>query len=330
MAFTRRSGLLTLLTSVLTGCSAGGPPADAPATASPSAATVTPPPAPDSAGAAAATNQALIAADPLPPGAVTALLCGTDSDRDDTNTDALVLAHLSADRRQVTLVSVPRDCYVPIAGGAPRKINAALAEQGVEALRRTVSDLFGGLPITYVAQTNFADFVRLCTAFDGFSVRNRLASTVTSSVTGRTVTFPAGPLTLHGADWLIYARQRHGLPDGDFDRGERHRAIVTGLVGRAQAVLAAGQGPFARLVQDAFAAVRLHGGLTAATALGLAAALRAIEAGRITSLRVPTRGSEAAGEYSDAVLVDADRLALLAAGLRSGDVSGYARAHGRG
>ena len=320
MSLTRRAWLLSALTALgagLTGCSApavvttqeGGGPTGATASSD-------------------ATGNALTAADPLPTGAVNAIVCGTDSDRDNTNTDVLVLAQLSADRRQVTLVSVPRDCYVPIAGGPPRKVNAALAEQGVAALSRTVSDLFGGLTVHYVAQTNFADFVKLCAAFDGFSVTNRLASSVTSSVTGKVTTFPAGPLQLHGADWLIYARQRHGLPNGDFDRGERHRAIVAGLVTRAQSVLASGQAPFARLVRDACARVRLHGGLTAGNALGLAAALRAIEAGRLVSLRVPTSGGGPAGEYSDALSVDAARLGELAAGLRAGDVAAYVRAHG--
>ena len=224
MSLTRRAGLLSALTALgagLTGCSApavvttqeGGGPTGATASSD-------------------ATGNALTAADPLPTGAVNAIVCGTDSDRDNTNTDVLVLAQLSADRRQVTLVSVPRDCYVPIAGGPPRKVNAALAEQGVAALSRTVSDLFGGLTVHYVAQTNFADFVKLCAAFDGFSVTNRLASSVTSSVTGKVTTFPAGPLQLHGADWLIYARQRHGLPNGDFDRGERHRARARGRPAR--------------------------------------------------------------------------------------------------
>lgn len=325
MILSRRAGLLGLLGLLgasASGCAAGAQAttAPAPAAAGSAAASLSPEP-----GASASEPDA-VAADPLPAGVVNALVVGTDSARDDTNTDVLVLAQLSADRRRLTLVSVPRDCYVPLAGGAHGKVNAALSEHGTEGLVRTVSDLFGGLPIAYAAQTNFTDFVTLCRRFDGFRVRNRVASQVTSDVTHEVTRFPAGELQLHGADWLIYARQRHGLPHGDFDRGERHRAILTGLLQQAKGASASGPAAIAALIRDAAACVRLRG-LTPRAAVGLASALGKLDAGAITSLRVPTANSGTVGDVVDAVFVDERALAELAAGLRAGDVTAYLRAH---
>ncbi len=130
-----------------------------------------------------------------------ALLCGTDSRTPGANTgnaDAIVLAQLSADRTRLALVSVTRDSYVPLATGGRGKINAAYARGGADGLKRTVSTLFGGLAIPYTAQTDFTDFIELTKLLDGFTVNNRVASSVTSSVTGTVTRFPAGRLTLHG------------------------------------------------------------------------------------------------------------------------------------
>ncbi len=320
MTLSRRTALFSALGALLTGCSSANAAPPVPVAGGDAAGAVRSP------AAAASGSAPADAPDPLPAGVVNALLVGTDSNGDASNTDVLVLAQLSADRGRATLVSVPRDCYVPINGAAPNKVNVALATTGVAGLRATVSDLFGGLPIACVARTNFATFVGLVGAFDGFSVQNRLASAVTSDVTHKTVEFPAGPLQLHGADWLIYARQRHGLPNGDFDRTERHRALVSGMIAHAKAVLTRDPARFASLVADAARNVRFDGTLTASNAFGLARALRALDPAQITSLRVATAGFGAPG-LPDAALVDAPALAQLAAGLRAGDVRDYLRNH---
>ncbi len=335
MTLSRRSGLLAALGALgaaVTGCTT---PATTPVPASGSAPTGAPSSGPsDAAGAAPSSSDPASrppwagVADPLPSGIVTALILGTDSNRDDTNTDVMVVAQLSADRRSVTLCSIPRDCYVAIAGGRRSKANSALASAGISGVKRTVSDLFGGLRIDYVAQTNFAGFVDLCVLLDGFSVRNRIASAF-PHLDGSKTQFPAGTLTQHADGWLFFVRQRKELPKGDFDRGERHRAVITGMIRHLQGLLSTPT-TFAAVATKVFGSVRVYGGVNAATVMGLVPALRAIDAGAITSLRVPTSGSGTAGGLTDVVFVDAERLALLAAGLRAGDVSAYARDHGEG
>lgn len=341
MTLSRRAGLaaaLGALGSALAGCSSATPapapvPSEPPAPAQP--ATPTLPDAPTSAPpATSATPTSAIPGipdtpDPLPAGrTVTALILGTDSDADDTNTDVIVIAQLSADRRQVNLCSVPRDCYVPINGGAKGKVNSALKNHGLAGAKKTVSDLFGGLQFDYVLQTNFADFVKLVTLFDGFSVQNRIAASFPHQ-DGSKTHFPAGTLTQHGDGWLFYVRQRKQLPEGDLDRTERHRAVITGMIRWAQQLLAS-PAQFITVAKGSLKCVRVSGNLTADTVLGLAPALKAIQAGNIASVRVPISGYGSAGGWGDVDYVDTAKQAQLVAALKAGDVSGYVRAYPNG
>lgn len=265
-------------------------------------------------------------ADPLPAGPVNVLIYGTDNNTDSGNSDVLVVAQLSADRTHVTLVGIPRDSYVAISTGGRNKINSALMRGGVEGLRKTVSSLFGGLPLHFVAHTNFADFIKLCKVLEGFWVVNKIASSVTSQITGKVTHFPAGQLTVYGADWLIYARQRHGLPQGEFDRGQRHRAIVTGMTKALQFMATAQPIRLATTAAAVFSCVRFTGGITPANILGLTPALQTIAG--FTTLKVPTAGFGSHGAVTDTVELDFGRLAALSAGLRAGSVADYVARYG--
>ena len=259
-----------------------------------------------------------------------ALLCGTDSRTPGANTgnaDAIVLAQLSADRTRLALVSVTRDSYVPLATGGRGKINAAYARGGADGLKRTVSTLFGGLAIPYTAQTDFTDFIELTKLLDGFTVNNRVASSVTSSVTGTVTRFPAGRLTLHGADGLIYARQRKGLPRGDLDRAERHRAVLAGMLARVKEIAATDPVRFARLAASAWTKVRVTGPLTAAQVPALGVVLGRLDARSVTSLQVPVADYRTVGGASVNIL-DAAKTRALGAALRAGDVRAYVQANG--
>lgn len=336
MTLSRRTGILAALGTLgaaLAGCTTVAPaPAASPApggvdpSASPSGA---PSPAPS----AAATTPATPAPpplpwagvpDPLPPGAVNVLIVGVDNNTDVGNTDALVLAQLSADRSRVTLVGIPRDSYVPLASGGRDKINAALHRGGISNTKATVSSLFDGLTIHYVAQTNFRDFIRVCVLFNGFAVVNKVASSVTSAVTGRVTRFPRGKLQVWGADWLIYARQRKGLPRGEFDRGERHRAIITGMTHAAKWLYTRDPDRLARIARGVFDHVNVYGGLNRGNVLGLLPHLQTISYANFASLKVPHAA------VGDSVTLAYGPLADLSRALRNGDVSGYLREHGAG
>lgn len=343
MTISRRSGFLAALGTLgaaLAGCTTagttpiaapstgaspapsdavGGGPSLGPSPADPTTASPTPTPTPTP--TAPALPWAGVA-DPLPSGPVNVLIVGTDNNTDVGNTDVLVVAQLSADRSRVTLVGIPRDSYVSIASGGRDKINSALYRGGISNTKATVQNLFGGLKIHYVAQTNFRDFIRLCVLFNGFAVVNRVASSVTSSVTGRVSRFPRGKLQLWGADWLIYARQRKGLPNGEFDRGERHRAIITGMTHAAKWLYTRDPDRLVRIARGVFDHVNIYGGLNRDNILGLLPHLETIYYANFTSVKVPHAA------VGDSVTLAYGALGDLARGLRNGDITPYLRAYG--
>lgn len=82
--------------------------------------------------------------------------------------DTLILAHIDPSTDDVIMVQFPRDLFVPIAGGAKGKINAAL-QSGPTALVQTVSELTG-LDINGYLQVNIAGFRDMVDAIDGVDV----------------------------------------------------------------------------------------------------------------------------------------------------------------
>ncbi|MBA2323512.1 MAG: LCP family protein [Pseudonocardiales bacterium] len=165
------------------------------------------------------------------------------------STDTMIVMHLPAGGGTVTAISIPRDSYVPIAGGfGTHKINsayaygahAAAAELGhhvMSGARLPAADAAGartaiatverltGLRITHYAAVNLAGFYQLSQAIGGVPVC--LNAPVHDSYTGADL--PAGPQTLSGAEALAFVRQRHGLADGDLDRIRRQQRFLAGL-----------------------------------------------------------------------------------------------------
>ncbi|GAA1207484.1 LCP family protein [Pseudonocardia alaniniphila] len=192
------------------------------------------------------------AGNPLPPELFNALHVGPDAGQLDT--DTIILLHVPADPNQpAEAISIPRDSYVPIAGGrGMHKINSAyeaglksaedtLTAQGItgpeldrrgrEAGRATLVatvEQLTGVQIDHFAEINFVGFVQLTEALGGVPVC--LNKPVHDSYSG--IDLPAGPQTVNGATALAFVRQRHGLQDGDLDRIARQQAFAAGLADR--------------------------------------------------------------------------------------------------
>lgn len=268
-------------------------------------------------------------ADPVAPGVVNALIFGTDSRTKTSlngNSDVLVLAHLSTDHTRLTLISIARDSYVPIGGGASNKINAAFPQGGTPLLVKTVSDLFDGLKIDITAQTNFNGFISMTRWLKGITVVNRRASRTKVISTGRELNFPAGKLTLTGTDGLIYARQRKELPLGDLDRAERHRALIIGML---QGLKALSKTPktFDTIVDKLVGNAKVTGPITPAQVPAMRATLDKIDVNHITSLMVPiARFDMIRGMSVD--IVNEPQMKALSEAVRSDTIDAYVAKYG--
>jgi LCP family protein required for cell wall assembly len=183
---------------------------------------------------------------PLPQDLLHQLHAGSRDDGGD-NTDTMIVVHVPADGRKATAISIPRDSYVEIDGGyGHHKINSAFtygknaarnalstqevsqqqleiqsAEAGARTAIKTV-ERFTGLMINHYAAVNLAGFYYISQAIGGVPVC--LKAPVHDSYSG--ASFAAGHQEVSGFQALAFVRQRHGLPNDDFDRIKRQQAFM--------------------------------------------------------------------------------------------------------
>lgn len=290
-------------------------------------------PAPTPTPTATPTPTPTAAADPLPDGAVTALLLGTDSRTPGSMTgqaDAIMLAQISADRETLSLISITRDSWLPLAGGlGSGKINAAFARGGTSVMVETVSSMFGGLEIDYVVQADFEGFIALTRALDGFDVENQHPTQVTVNSTGRVVDFTADPVHLSGTDGLIYVRQRKGLPQGDLDRTERQRAAVIGMLERIDEIATANPADLMTVFSHFAERLKITGDLSIDDMVALAALSQNLERDDVVSLMAPITGFGTQNGQS-VNTVDQAQTDALGDALLLGDIQPYVQQYGTG
>jgi len=178
-------------------------------------------------------------------GAFNVLLAGSDSgggnsaygDRGENLNDVTMLLHVSADHKNATVISFPRDMYVAIPscpdpkGGSfdamsRQKINNSLSYGGLACTVLTVEKLTG-LDIPYAGVIQFDGVIEMSNAVGGVPVC--VAGDIEDPYTGLNV--KAGENTLQGAMALAFLRTRHGVGDGsDLGRISNQQVFLSALV----------------------------------------------------------------------------------------------------
>ena len=162
---------------------------------------------------------------------------GTGADAEGVLNDVTMLLHISQDHTNATVVSFPRDMYVPIPscpdpkGGSfsamtSQKINTTLAYGGLPCTVETVAKLTG-LDIQFAALIQFSGVIAMSDAIGGVPV------CVADKIEDRyTNTFlDPGMHTLSGLAALQFLRTRHGVGDGsDLGRISNQQVFLSSLV----------------------------------------------------------------------------------------------------
>jgi len=130
-----------------------------------------------------------------------------------SNSDTLMIVHVSADHHSVEVVSVPRDSWVNIPGHGMNKINAAFGLGGPALMVRTVAQ-DTGLVINDYIEVNFLGFVRVIDALGGVNIC--LPYAVDDSYSG--LKMAAGVHHVNGITALEFARDRHSFALSDLAR----------------------------------------------------------------------------------------------------------------
>jgi len=153
----------------------------------------------------------------------------TGGDVGNSRTDTMLLVHvpgLGSDTPS-TMVSIPRDSYVPIPGHGKDKINAAFAMGGATLLAQTVEQATG-LRIDHYAEIGFGGFPALVDALGGVTVCPN--EPINDPLAG--INMPAGCQQLNGRHALGYVRTR-ATARADLDRMVNQRQFMSALLHRA-------------------------------------------------------------------------------------------------
>lgn len=271
-------------------------------------------------------------------GAVNVLLLGTDrrsavpttGDRAQApawqvgaqRSDAMLIAHISADRDSVTFVSLPRDSWVAIPGYGSAKINAAYSWGGPRLAVATVEKLTG-VRIDHVAVIDWEGVRHLTDALGGVTIE--IPATVHDPV--RDVTWTAGRHHLDGRGVLDYVAQRYGLLDGDLGRARRQQNVLRVVLGDTLERLA-DSGPLGvhHLIAVVAENISVDAGWGTGEMVRLAWSLRDIDREGVRFLTVPLAGFGREGAQS-IVRIDAVAAHTLWRSMRRDEMSAWLRQH---
>ena len=152
--------------------------------------------------------------------------------------DTTILVHISADRKTVYGVSLPRDAMVarPDCEGADGKtipgsdldmFNAAYSLGGPTCTAKQVEALTG-IYIDHYVSVDFNGFKDMVDAVHGVTVC--IPEDVDDSAHG--ITFEAGTQELDGQQALNYVRERSSTPNADIGRMKRQQAFLASMINK--------------------------------------------------------------------------------------------------
>ena len=170
----------------------------------------------------------------------TVLLMGVDSEQDGLtkdaafNGDSLMLITFNPNTLNTTVLSIPRDTYVPIMcfkNNKKNKITHA-SWQGVDCMERTIEN-FTDIDIDYYVKMNFKGVVDLVDALGGIDVDVPIKFCEQNSDRtwgSSTICLDKGEQHLNGEQALALARHRKTLALGDIQRGLNQQLVVEGML----------------------------------------------------------------------------------------------------
>ncbi len=153
------------------------------------------------------------------------------------NGDTLILITFNPKTLNATMISIPRDSYVPIAcwSGKPENKITHAAAYGNDCMINTIQDYFD-TDIDYYAKINFKGLVKLVDAVGGVEVDVPQVLCTDDSSRGGEVCIQPGRQVLNGEQALVFARNRKALANGDFGRAQHQQEIIMALVNKMKTI----------------------------------------------------------------------------------------------
>lgn len=242
--------------------------------------------------------------------------------------DTLMIVHISADRKHVYLVSIPRDTYTTIydSTGTPtreEKVNAAFSFYGPTGTISTVEHLTN-VRMRHMAIIDWAGFKDLSHAVGGVPVYIPRPFFDPS----QKIQWEAGQQNLEGKKALAYVRTRYGLQRGDFDRIARQQNFLRAMMKK---MLAKGttRNP-AKLVATLSALTEnltVDAEWNSGDMRGLALSLRGTKAKDVTFMTAPVAGTETIPGLGSVVRLDELKSKELFTAMKKDRMQSYIKKH---
>lgn len=178
----------------------------------------------------------------------TVLLLGSDNDAkfstDHLLTQSMILVRVEPSTKHVTMLSIPRDLYVPIPCGSANKIDAAYSYGGAACAVSTVEQNFKvhidhyvwiGLKglVTLIDQLGGVDVVTTNPVLDDFYPADLAGG---NPFAFQRVAVLPGAQHLDGLHAMEYVRSRHGDLRSDFGRSDRQQEVLLALRAKARSL----------------------------------------------------------------------------------------------
>ncbi|MEO6200879.1 MAG: LCP family protein [Cryobacterium sp.] len=221
---------------------------------------------------------------------------GSEDSTGDLN-DVTMLLHISEDHSNASVISFPRDMYVPIPGCpkpdggtynamSRQKINTTLTYGGLACTVLTVEELTG-LKIPYAAEVQFSGVMAMSTAVGGVEVC--VAEDIEDKHTDTYL--KAGKHSLKGLAALQFLRTRHGIGDGsDLTRINNQQVFMSALLRTIKSAdTLSNPTKVYSLAKAATANMQLSTSLNSVdTLISIALALKDIDLNKLVFVQVPT------------------------------------------
>jgi LCP family protein required for cell wall assembly len=197
-----------------------------------------------------------------------------------SNSDTMMLVHVSGDRSRVTVVSIPRDSWVAVPGHGMNKINSAYGFGGPKLMVQTIEQATG-LTVNDYVEVDFLGFVKVIDALGGVNIC--LPQAVDDTYSG--LRLSAGPHHVNGITALAYARDRHSFVTSDLARIQDQQRLVSSAISEAiHSGLLANPIRLSQFVGAALSALTVDQGLNVSA---LADQMRGITSQDVSFMTVP-------------------------------------------
>lgn len=141
--------------------------------------------------------------------------------------DVNIIAAVDPVEKEILLVNVPRDYFVPLYGDSAKMDKLTHAGwYGIDCSMQTLSALFD-ISFDYYVKVNFNSVVRIVDALGGITVHSDYEFT---SAHAPNPHFVVGDNEVNGAEALAFARERYSFIEGDRQRGKNQQAVIRGII----------------------------------------------------------------------------------------------------